>query len=146
MSNIGMKVIGYDVLEDYKFLKENPQIKFESLETLFEQSDYLTLHVPLNNSTRHIINKSILGKIKSDAIIINTARGELVNTKDVLEALENKKLRGYLCDVLEKEPVEPGELLLGKSNVLITPHVGSRTFENIVRQGVTSVKNLIQSI
>ena len=146
MSNIGMNVIGYDVYKDEVFLKENPKIKFESLESLFEQSDYITLHVPLNDSTKYLVNKSILGKIKSDAVIINTARGELVNTKDILDALENNKLRGYLCDVLENEPIEPGELLLGKSNIIITPHVGSRTLENISKQGVASVSNLKESL
>lgn len=146
MSNIGMTVIGFDVAIDKLFLKENPQIKFESLEFLIEQSDYITLHVPLNDSTKYLINRSILGKMKSDAVIINTARGELVNTKDVLEALERKKLRGYLCDVLENEPIEPSEILLGKSNIIITPHVGSRTLENISKQGVASVQNLKESL
>ena len=146
MSNICMNVIGYDVYKDEIFLKENPKIKFESLESLFEQSDYITLHVPLNDSTKYLINKSILGKIKSDAVIINTARGELVNTKDVLEAIKSKKLRGYLCDVLENEPIEPSELLLGEPNIIITPHVGSRTLENISKQGLKSVENLIQTL
>lgn len=146
MSNIGMNVIGYDVFADDEFLKENPQIKSENLDSLLKQSDYITLHVPLNDSTKHLINKSILGKIKSDAVIINTARGELVNTEDVIKALERKELRGYLCDVLENEPIEPSEILLGKSNIIITPHVGSRTLENISKQGVTAVQNLIKSL
>jgi len=145
MSNIGMNVIGFDVIKDDNYLKENPQIKFKSLQFLFEQSDYISLHVPLNDSTKHMINKSVLEKINSDAVIVNTARGELVNTKDLLEALENEEIRGYLCDVLENEPIELGELLLGKPNILITPHVGSRTLENISKQGVRSVKNLINA-
>lgn len=146
MSNIGMNVIGFDVFKDDSFLEENPQINFESLESLFEKSDYITLHVPLNDSTKHLINKSVLKKINSDAVIINAARGELVNTKDVLEALESKELRGYLCDVLENEPIEPSEILLGKPNIIITPHVGSRTLENISKQGVKSVQNLINTL
>ena len=146
MSNIGMNVIGFDVSIDENFIKENPQLKFESLEYLFDQSDYVTLHVPLNDSTKHIINKSNLNKIKPHAVIINTARGELVDTKDVLEALEGGELRGYLCDVLENEPIEPGEILLGKPNIIVTPHVGSRTLENISKQGVKSVQNLISTI
>jgi D-3-phosphoglycerate dehydrogenase len=146
MSNIGMNVIGYDVFEDDIFLEKNPQINFENLDSLLNQSDYITLHVPLNDSSKHLINQSSLNKIKTDAVIINTARGELVNTKDVLEALESKKLRGYLCDVLENEPIAPGELLLGKPNILITPHVGSRTLENISKQGVKSIQNLINTL
>lgn len=146
MANIGMNVIGFDVSKDELFLKENPQIKFENLYSLLEQSDYVTLHVPLNDSTKHLINQSSLDKMKPDSIIINTARGELVNTKEVLEAIENKELRGYLCDVLENEPVDPSEPLLGNPKVLITPHVGSRTVENISKQGVSSVTNLINSL
>jgi D-3-phosphoglycerate dehydrogenase len=146
MSNIGANVIGFDIFRDESFLKENQQIKFDTLECLFKQSDYITLHVPLNDSTKHLIDNTVLGKIKSDAVIVNTARGELVNTKDILEALENTELRGYLCDVLENEPIEPGEILLGKPNIVITPHVGSRTLENIERQGIESTKNLIKTL
>ena len=146
MSNIGVKVIGFDVSKDESFLKENPQIKFASLESLFKQSDYITLHVPLSNSTKHLINRSSLERIKSDAVIINTARGELVNTIDVLNALKNSELRGYLCDVLENEPIEPGEALLGNSNIIITPHVGSRTNENIVKQGIKAISNLVKCL
>lgn len=142
MSNVGLNVVGFDVSKDEGFLKENPRVKFESLESLFKQSDYITLHVPLNDSTTHLINKSNLEKIKSDAVIVNTARGELVNVKDVLEALKSKELRGYLCDVLENEPIEPGELLLGKPNIIITPHVGSRTIENVAKQGIKAIENL----
>jgi D-3-phosphoglycerate dehydrogenase len=146
MSNIGLSVIGFDLHKDDQFLKENPKIKFESLNYLYEHSDYITLHVPLSDSTKHLINQSSLERLKSDAVIINTARGELVNSKDVLVAIENSRLRGYLCDVLEKEPIEPSEILLGKTNIIITPHVGSRTLENISKQGVRSVQNLIETL
>ena len=146
MSNIGLNVIGFDIYTDKNFLKENPQIKFHSLETLLVQSDYISLHVPLNNSTKHMINQSSLEKVKADAIIINTARGELVNSKDIIKAIKNSKLRGYLCDVLEIEPIEPGEILLSQTNTLITPHVGSRTLENISKQGIASVNNLIRDL
>ena len=102
--------------------------------------------MPLSNSTKHLINRSSLERIKSDAVIINTARGELVNTIDVLNALKNSELRGYLCDVLENEPIEPGEALLGNSNIIITPHVGSRTNENIVKQGIKAISNLVKCL
>ena len=146
MSNIGLHVIGFDISKDKNFLKENPQIKFTSLETVFELSDYITLHIPLNDATKHLINKSSLEKIKSDAVIVNTARGELVNTEDLLISLANGNLRGYLCDVLENEPIEASEPLIGNPKVLITPHVGSRTYENIVNQGIASINNLKQSL
>jgi len=146
MTNIGMNVIGFDLFKDDDFLNENPQIKYSNLETIFKQSDYITLHTPLNESTKYLINKSVLEKIKSEAVIVNTARGELVNTSDVLAAIERKELRGYLCDVLENEPVEPSEILLGKPNIIITPHVGSRTLENISKQGLKSVENLIRDL
>ena len=146
MSNIGLNVISYDVVKNDNFFKTNPKIKFLSLNELLQLSDYISLHVPLNDSTKHMINSSSLRQIKPETVIINTARGELINSKDVLEALNSNKLRGYLCDVLENEPIEPGESLLGTQNILITPHVGSRTLENISKQGMASVHNLMRDL
>lgn len=142
MSNIGLKVIGYDISKDENFFKENPNIKFVGLEELLQQSNYISLHIPLNSSTRYMINDFSLSKITADALIINTARGELVNSKHIVDAINKGKLRGYLCDVLENEPVEPGEVLIGCKNVIITPHVASRTNENIINQGLQSIENL----
>lgn len=146
MSGIGLKVIGFDILKDNNFLSENSHFELTSLEKLLTQADYISLHVPLNESTKSMINASALEKIKREAVLINTARGELVNKEDVISALNNLKLRGYLADVLEHEPIEPGEELLSTPGVIITPHVGSRTNENIVNQGLAAVQNLIKSL
>lgn len=146
MSMVGLQVIGFDIVKDETFFQQNPKIQFTNLDDLLQHSDYISIHIPLNESTKNFINLSKLKKVKSDVVIINTARGELINKEDVINALNNNKLRGYLCDVLENEPIELDEKLLGISGVLITPHVGSRTRENIVNQGIQTVKNLIESI
>ena len=84
--------------------------------------------------------------IENDLVLINTARGELVNKNDVINFLNNKKLRGYLCDVLDDEPIKPSEELLNAPNVIISPHVASRTKENIEKQGIASLNNLMEII
>jgi len=146
MSKLGLNVIGFDIDKDEQFFKDYSKIEFGNLDEIFSQSDYISLHVPLNESTKYMINRFTLDKIKPNSIIINTARGELVNSFDIIEALNQSKLRGYLCDVLENEPVEPSEILLGQHGTIITPHVGSRTLENIIKQGMKSVYNLIEAL
>lgn len=146
MSNIGLNVIGYDINFNEKFFELNPKIQFKSFDKLLNLSDIISLHLPLNESTKHVIDRSNLNKVKSDALIVNTSRGELINSEDIIDALNNGRLRGYLCDVLENEPITPNEKLLGHPNIIITPHVGSRTKENIVEQGIKSVNNLITSL
>ena len=146
LSKIGMKVLVFDIKYDKEFFNKNNEIKFEELDTIFMRSDYISLHTPLNESTKNIINKNSLSKMKKDVVIINTARGELVNKKDLINAINNDQIRGYLCDVLDVEPIESGEELLDIPNVIITPHVASRTNENIINQGKESINNLIKSL
>ena len=81
--------------------------------------------------------------MKKDVLIVNTARSGLVNKTDLVSALNKQSIRGYLCDVLDNEPINENEELLKYDNVLFTPHVGSRTFQNIEKQGIKSIKNLI---
>lgn len=115
-----------------------------TLDELISESDYVSLHVPLNEDTYHLVNKKFLSKMKKDSVLINTARGGLVDSKELINALDSNFIRGYLCDVLETEPISKEEILLNHTNIIITPHVSSRTYENIVNQGIASVKNLIE--
>ena len=141
-NNIGLNVLVYDVIKPDKFLNENKKITYVELNNLIEKSDYISLHIPLNNLTREIVNSSFFNKMKSDSLLINTARAGLVNKKDLENSLSKKEIRGYLCDVLDNEPIQIDEELLNYPNVLITPHVGSRTRDNIIKQGLMSVNNL----
>jgi D-3-phosphoglycerate dehydrogenase / 2-oxoglutarate reductase len=146
MINLGLNVLAFDIAIDKEFLKQNPSIKECSLDELVINSDYISLHLPLTDQTRDLINESLIAKMKQDVIIVNSARGELVHKRSIKLALEQCNIRGYLCDVLDEEPIKPNEELLGIPGVIITPHVGSRTKDNIVNQGIQSLKNLIESI
>ena len=114
MNNIGLKVIVYDVNVDLDFLNRNSKIKNSTLKEVYNNSDYISLHTPLNEKTKYMIDYKCLDLMKEDVVIINTARGELVRKGDIILGLEKNKLRGYLCDVLDKEPIEPGEEFLKK--------------------------------
>ncbi len=114
-------------------------------EELLEQSDIITLHMNLTPENRHFINRDRLGLMKSTAYLINCARGGLVNTADLLEALGEGRIAGYAADVLEHEPPGPNDPLVASDleNVILTPHIGSRTYESVVRQATMAVKNLV---
>lgn len=102
----------------------NKDIEFPvDFETLLKESDFLTLHAPLTDKTFNIINKDSLAKMKKNAILINTARGALVNENDVSNALINRELGAYACDVVSQEPMSVDNPLLKAPNCLITPHI-----------------------
>ena len=120
--------------------------KVEDLMTLFNESNYISLHTPLTPETKHLINREVIqNHLTQKPIIINTARAGLAETEAIIDGLENNKIAGYLCDVLDHEPISKNEKLVGLNNVIITPHVGSRTYENVVNQSVMAIKNLINS-
>lgn len=145
---LGLKVIAFDLIKDQDFLNTYPDIQFtESIDFVFGHADYLSLHVPHTSKTEHLINDEVIDKkLLKHPIIINTARGMLVDTDAIIKGLGEKKIRGYLTDVLAVEPIEKNEKLLGVENVIITPHVGSRTFESVERQGMMAVENLLSLI
>lgn len=101
---------------------------------LFKDSDFISLHTPLTDETRGMINKEIISTMKDGAIIINTARGKLINEADLAEALKSGKIKYAGLDVFESEPPE-GSPLIGLDNVLLTPHLGAQTYENMDRIG-----------
>lgn len=90
-----------------------------------------------------MINAKSIAKMKEGVILLNCARGEIVNTADMVAALQSGRVGGYGADVLDVEPPPADHPLLKLPNVVITPHVASRTYESVVRQATTSVKNLI---
>lgn len=113
-----------------------------TMEELLQSADIISLHLPLNEDTRNIINKDKITKMKQGAIIINTARGGLIDEAAAYEALKNGKLGGLGLDAFEKEP--PGNSLLFElENVVATPHAGSHTVEAVDSMGLLSVQNLI---
>jgi D-3-phosphoglycerate dehydrogenase len=115
-----MRLLAYDPFPDTAFAA-NHGVSLVSFEQLLAESDYLTLHLPADAATRHLINRRTLALMKPTAFLINTARGAIVNEADLLDALRNKRLAGAGLDVFEQEP--PGKHpLFELGNVLLTPH------------------------
>ncbi len=116
--SLGMKVI----VHSHKKPDICPYEYVDSGE-IFKRSDYLSFHCPLNESTAKIVNAKTLSLMKSDAVIINTARGGIVDENDLAYALNNGKIRGALLDVISKEPMLADNPLYGAKNCYITPHI-----------------------
>lgn len=139
----GMNVVGFDVYWDDKFAAAHQVKRAATLDEIFAVSDYLSLHTNLTPETRDMINAKSIAKMKPGVLILNCARGEIVHTSDLVEALKSGRVGGYGTDVLDVEPPAADHPLLRLPNVVVTPHVGSRTSESVVRQATASVKNLI---
>jgi D-3-phosphoglycerate dehydrogenase / 2-oxoglutarate reductase len=108
-----------------------------------QDADFVSLHMNLDENNRHFINKTRIAAMKKGAVIVNTARGGLVNEQDVADACKAGQLGGYAADVLEHEPQKPGHPFTQIDNIIITPHVGSRTFESVERQAMRATLNIV---
>ena len=125
---LNMNIIGYDVIPiDEEFAKEVGLMKTD-LDTLLQSSDYVSLHVPLLDSTYHMIDAQKLAIMKSTAKIINTSRGGVIDEKALYDAIKNGNLGGAALDVFEKEPATDSPLAT-LPNVILTPHIGAQTKE-----------------
>lgn len=142
---LGMKIIGYDpYFSDTEYLKKM-DIEMKKLEDLYANSDFITLHLPLTDETKHMINSGTLKMMKDTAFIVNTARGELVDEEALYEALVNGVIAGAAQDVFSKEP--PGKhKLLELDNFILTAHIGAQTKEAVERMVIQSTKNLIKML
>ena len=139
----GMTVYAFDPEID-RSLAHQPGINLQdSPETVLKKCDILTLHMPLNDKTRHYITRSGIHLMKKGVFIINTARGALVDEKDIVHAIHDGHVAGYAADVVENEPIAPDNPLIRCKNVILTPHIGSRTFESVERQAMMALENLI---
>ena len=139
----GMHPVGFDVYWDEAFARQHGVRRAATLDELFAASDYISLHTNLTPETRDMINARSIAKMKKGVIILNCARGEIVHTADMVTALQSGQVAGYGADVLDQEPPPASHPLLKLPNCIITPHVASRTYESVVRQATTAVKNLI---
>ena len=134
------KILSYDILNYNKFYQENNVLPV-SLEELLKKSDVVTLHLPLDETTKNIINKDKLKMMKSNAIFINLARGGLVDEVALKKILLEKKIAGAAIDVFEIEPPIDNEFAL-IDNVLITPHIGGSSEEAILAMGMAAIDAL----
>jgi D-3-phosphoglycerate dehydrogenase len=138
----GLEVIGYDCYWDDAFAAANGIRRLEKLESIWPLADIISLHTNLSAETQHLIRAESIAQMKDGALLLNCARGEIVHTADVVDALKSGKLGGYGTDVLDEEPPAPDHPLLHLPNCIVTPHVGSRTYESVVRQATKAITNL----
>ncbi len=132
----GMSVIAYD-----KYVTSSEVASLVSLDEVYAKSDYISLHTPLTDETRGMINAASIAKMKKGVYLINTCRGQVVVEQDIADALNSGKMASYATDVYNKEPPE-GSPLLKAPNVLMTPHLGASTEENLLRLGDSIVARL----
>ena len=136
-----MDVAAYDPYFGAAFA-EAAGVRQCSLEDIIAQSDFISLHVPLNEETRHLIDEKRIARMKDGTFIINTARGGLIDETAAARAIRSGKLGGLGLDAYEVEPVTDSPLM-GLSQVVMTPHTGAHTAEAVAAMGMLSVRNLI---
>lgn len=139
------KVIYYDLKRNEEFEKEFKAEYKEKLEDLLKEADFVSLHVPLLDSTRHLINADRLRLMKPSAYLINTSRGTIVDEAALVEVLKNRVIRGAALDVYENEPaLAPG--LTDLENVILTPHIASATEETRQAMSALAAENIIVAL
>ena len=136
------EMICFDPFLDEKSLIPRHVVRC-GLDEVFERSDIMTFHLPLNSETRHEVDRKKLSLMKKGAFIVNTSRGAIINEEDLIEALESGALGGAALDVFENEPhINPR--LLNFPNVILTPHVGSFSMESDREMSVEAVENFLR--
>jgi len=137
------KILAYEINPDEKFATEY-KIKLVSLNDLLSKSDIITIHVPLTKETRHLISKREFEKMKTNAVLINCARGGIVDENTLYESLKNKRIAGAAIDAFEDEP-NTGKLK-ELDNIILTPHIGTYTVETRKNMEIETVNNLIKGL
>jgi len=143
-SGFSMRVVAYNPSVDVDFIRKN-NIFLTDFDTVVREADFLSLHMPLKDETRHKISADVMKSMKKGAVIINTARGGLVDEAAAYELLASGHLGGMGLDVYEEEP-PPKSPLFELENVVLTPHTASHTAEAITAMADMSVQNLIDAL
>jgi glyoxylate reductase len=137
----GMKVIYYDIIRP-KYAEEMG-LEFYDLNALMKASDIVSIHIPLSEDTRLLIDESKLKMMKKDAIIVNTSRGPIIEEKALIKALKEKTIMGAGLDVFEEEPLPLNSELLRLENVVLSPHRGSASYETRSAMSELAARNLV---
>ena len=130
-----MQILGYDPYVDKDQFNEE-EVKLVELDYLIENSDFITLHLPINQNTKNLFNYKKISKMKKSARLINVARGGIINEHDLSKALNEELILGAAIDVFENEPISIDNELIKAKNILLTPHLGASTVE--AKEGVTN--------
>ncbi|HQJ24759.1 MAG TPA: phosphoglycerate dehydrogenase [Bacillota bacterium] len=139
-----MSVLCYDIYPD-GFWAKKAGVAYCSFNELLERSDFVSLHVPLVDVTYHMISVNQLARMKKNSILVNTARGGIIDENALYDALVNNVIAGAALDVFENEPVEDSPLK-ELDNVVMTSHIGAHTLEAVQNMGRMAVKNLLESL
>ena len=134
---LGMEIIAYD-----PYVKTSDYANIVDLDTLLKESDYISLHIPKTNETEHILDKTAFDKMKQGVVIINCARGGVVDENALYDAINDGKVRIACVDVFESEPAKDNKLF-NLDQVIVTPHIGAQTKEGQTRAG-TQVAELVR--
>ena len=152
---IGRKVADYSLKNGLNVLAYDPYIKklddneknykLSSLENVFKDADIISLHLPLNEETKNLINKSSFSKMQKQPVIINTSRGSVVNENDLIDAYDQNLISGFALDVFENEPIKKDlyERITSEMNCILTPHISGVTTESNIRVSNFIVKKAI---
>ena len=138
-----MKIKVYDPFLDSKIISNLGGTKVDTIENAVKTSDFISIHMPLNNKTKNLVNYNLIKKMKKNCIIINTARGGIINEPDLNKALDENLIFGAGLDVFEKEPPDINNLLLKNKKVIMSPHTSALTNECKIRMAKETVKNII---
>lgn len=144
--SFGMKILVNDIITPPKELLDKLGARLVSLEELFMNSEFVTIHVPLTNETRGMVDYNLLGLMKPGSYLINTSRGPVVKQEDLVKALREGILAGAALDVYDQEPPSPSLELLRMPNVVHTPHIGGQTREAQARAIMDLADKIIKAI
>ena len=141
----GARVLAYDKYPD-NMLAEKLGVELCSLEELLSRSDMISIHLPALPETRHLINRETIGKMKDGAVVVNTARGILVDEEAVAEALRSGKLYAYGSDVFEEEPVRGKSPLLSAPHTVLSPHLAGESLNSYRRTGLAAAQGILAAL
>lgn len=136
-----MRVLYHD-LHRRPDLENSMGVQFAELDTLYAESDFVTIHTDLNDGTRHLIGEAALAKMKPTAILVNTARGPIVDPEALGRALREARIAYAALDVFDPEPIPMESPLLGMDNVILTPHIASASIQTRTRMATMAAANL----
>jgi glyoxylate reductase len=150
---VAKRAVGFNMKVIYYDHKQRPELgerlgakMCKTLDQLLVESDFISLHVPLNSNTRHLISQEEFKKMKNSAILINSSRGPIVDTEALADALKTGEIAYAALDVTDPEPILPEHILLSLPNCIILPHIGSATVATRARMAVIAAENLISGL
>ncbi|BFZ23857.1 hypothetical protein BsWGS_26896 [Bradybaena similaris] len=138
------KILYHDVIQ--ASMAAEVQAQFVDLDTLFKESDFLVVSCALTGLTRNLINKEVFDKMKPTAILINTSRGPVVNTADLVEALKSGQIAGAGLDVTDPQPLPADHPLVQLNNCIVTPHIGTNSTKARLNMAINTAKNIIHTL